>query len=72
MAKSVVALVVVLLLAACAWFTPNPQVSVCPPPQFADEKVAEELANVPLEGYEDFWDWISRIERLNETLEAGC
>lgn len=35
-----------------------------------DDKVAEELENIPFAGYEDLWSWLSRIERLNETLEA--
>ncbi len=35
-----------------------------------DAKVAEELETVPYEGYEDLWAWLSRVERLNEALEA--
>ena len=41
----------------------------CPPPQWADEKVAEELESVPFEGHEDFWFWMDRVEKLNEQLE---
>lgn len=44
-------------------------VSACPPPQWPDEKVAEELEAIPFEGYEDFWDWMARTEVLNEQLE---
>lgn len=44
--------------------------SLCPPPVWADQKVAEELDTIPFEGYEDTWDWIAQVERLNEQLEA--
>ena len=48
----------------------DPIRDICPDPVWADSKVAEELENIPFEGYEDFWSWVSRIERLNEALEA--
>jgi hypothetical protein len=44
--------------------------SSCPPPRWADEKVAEELENVPYDGYEDFWQFMSDIETLNRQLEV--
>jgi len=44
--------------------------SKCPPPQWADVKVAEELENVPFEGFEDFWGWVDKVEKLNESLET--
>lgn len=72
MGKVVAVAFAAALLAGCPSLTPNPQVPVCPPAQFMDDKVAEELEDVSFEGHEDFWEWISRIERLNEVLEAGC
>ena len=44
--------------------------SSCPPPRYPDEKVGAELETVPFEGYEDFWQWMSDIEALNEQLDA--
>jgi hypothetical protein len=35
-----------------------------------DAPVAEELEDVTYEGHEDFYSWLSRIERLNEALKV--
>lgn len=43
---------------------------ICPRPEFMDAPVAEELEAVPYDGFEDFYSWLSRIERLNEALRA--
>lgn len=40
----------------------------CPTYPVGGEKVAEELEKVPYEGYEDFWEWIGRINKLREEL----
>lgn len=32
--------------------------------------MAEELERVPYEGYEDFWDWIGRLDTLKRQLEV--
>lgn len=32
-------------------------------------KVAEELQNIPYQGYEDFWEWIGRVDKLRQELE---
>lgn len=65
-----VAIYLIGLVSACALLSSDPVTDVCPPPQWMDDKVAEELEGVPFEGHEDFWSWVSRIERLNEALEA--
>lgn len=35
----------------------------------AGEKVAKELENVPYRGYENFWEWLARINKLRMELE---
>ncbi len=66
-------LVLLLLLGGCSLFgggIQNKETSPCPPPQYADEKVAAELKTIPFEGYEDTWAWVDRVEKLNEQLEV--
>jgi len=70
--RNFIALSFLLVLASgCALLSPKPSpvADVCPPPQWADDKVAEELDAVPFVGFEDFWSWFSQVERLNEALE---
>lgn len=43
--------------------------NICPSYPVGGEKVAEELEKVPYDGYEDFWEWIARINKLREELE---
>jgi hypothetical protein len=43
-------------------------INPCPPPQYADEKVGQELQDVPFEGHEDFWAWVDAVEKLNDQL----
>jgi hypothetical protein len=35
-----------------------------------DYPVAAELEKVPQEGYANFWQWVARVEKLNESLLA--
>jgi hypothetical protein len=58
-------LIVLLALSACA-----STVTACPPPNYMDEKVAEELELIPFEGNEDLYDWLAEIETLNEQLDV--
>lgn len=44
--------------------------NACPPPSYPDTKVAEELENIPFEGYEDFWDWMDQISKQNDQLSV--
>lgn len=41
----------------------------CPVYPVAGVKVGQELANVPYQGYENFWEWIGRIDKLRQELE---
>ena len=43
--------------------------NLCPTYPVGGEKVAEELETIPYGGYEDFWEWIGRINKLREELE---
>jgi hypothetical protein len=45
--------------------------AIVPCPEFMDAPVAEELEDVTYDGHEDFYSWLSRIERLNEALAAA-
>lgn len=57
-------LAAMLLLSSCT--TTNYSCATYPT---AGEKVAEELKNVPYEGYEDTWEWLGRIEKLKRELD---
>ena len=35
----------------------------------AGEKVAAELEKVPYNGYENFWEWLGRIDKLRQEIE---
>jgi hypothetical protein len=41
----------------------------CPAWPYGGAKVAEELENVPYDGYEDFWEWIARLYKLKQELD---
>lgn len=41
----------------------------CPYFPIGGKKVAEELENVPYQGYEDFWEWIARLYKLKQELD---
>lgn len=51
-----------LSLAACGHNT-------CPPFPAAGPDVAEELETIPVEGYEDFWGWVARLEKMKRQSE---
>ena len=36
----------------------------------AGEKVAAELENIPYSGYEDFWEWLARVDKLRQELSS--
>ena len=61
------AFIVTLFLSGCGGAAVSS--SACPPPQWADQEVAEELETIPFEGYEDTWAWIDRVDKLNQQLE---
>lgn len=61
------ALIAGLFLSGCGG---GSGISKCPPPQYPDEKVGEELKKVPYEGFEDFWAWMGGVEKLNQALEV--
>jgi len=44
-------------------------ITACPPPVYMDEPVAEELAEIPFEGFEDLYDFLAEIEVLNQQLD---
>jgi len=62
--------IAVLYLTGCGSVS-GTNTTVAPPPAWPDEKVAAELENVPFVGFEDFWGWMDKVEKLNEQLEAA-
>ena len=41
----------------------------CPRYPVGGKPVYEELKSIPYEGYEDFWEWVGRVNKLREELE---
>ncbi len=41
----------------------------CPTYPTGGKKVAVELEKVPYVGYENFWEWLGRIEKLKKELD---
>ena len=41
----------------------------CPVYPIGGEKVADELKNIPYEGYEDFWEHQARLYKLKQELD---
>ena len=41
----------------------------CPVYPIGGAVVGKELANLPYDGYENFWEWIGRIDKLRQELE---
>ena len=56
----------VILLCSCSM---KVDYNLCPVYPVGGKPVAEELKNVPYEGYEDFWEWVARVNKLREELE---
>lgn len=55
----------ILCLSSCATASYNN----CPVYPVAGKPVYEELKNIPYQGYEDFWEWMGRINKLRGELE---
>lgn len=36
----------------------------------AGKPVAEEISKIPYNGYEDFWEWLSRLRKLQLQIES--
>ena len=61
-----ISIVLILLTTACA----GSVTTSCPPPVWMDRPVGEELEAVPFDGFEDFWSWVDRVDKLNLALET--
>lgn len=59
--------VVMICLSSCAAEYCSPVMPVYP---VAGEKVAAELENIPYSGYEDFWEWLARVDKLRQELSS--
>ena len=58
----------VLAMTACAGAS---SINQCPPWPVAGPNVAAELETIPFEGYEHFWNWMARLDKLRDQL-AVC
>jgi hypothetical protein len=56
---------IILCLSSCAPVSSD----YCPIYPVAGEKVAVELEKIPYENYENFWEWIARINKLRQETE---
>lgn len=59
-------LLVVIILFGCST-TAN--YNNCPAYPVGGKNVGDELKGVPYAGYEDFWEWLGRIDKLRQELE---
>lgn len=41
----------------------------CPAYPVGGKAVGAELENIPYAGYEDFWEWLGRVDKLRQELE---
>lgn len=58
-------LLAMICLSSCAATNYN----YCAKYPIAGEKVEKELKNLPYQGYENFWEWLARINKLRQELE---
>lgn len=58
-----------LLVTSCLGSCTLTNYDICPVYPIAGEKVSEELKNIPHQGYENFWEWLARIDKLRQELE---
>lgn len=56
---------IILCLNSCAPVSSD----YCPVYPVAGEKVAAELEKIPYQNYENFWEWIARINKLRQETE---
>lgn len=61
-------LIVMICLNSCTSIDYN----YCTTYPLAGQKVAEELERIPYKGYENFWEWLARINKLKQELEISC
>lgn len=59
-----------MFLTGCAETRPSATLNVCPEFPVPPPAMADELAQIPSEGYELFWAWMSDIRKLAAKLDA--
>ena len=62
----VLTLVVISFLCSCQRVSYNN----CATFPIGGKKVAEELKNTSYNGYEDFWEWVARLNKLKQELDT--
>ena len=63
--------ILVLLLAVIILFgcSTTANYSNCPVYPVGGPAVGQELEKVPYQGYERFWEWLGRVDKLRQELE---
>ena len=51
------------------WSCSSVEYSECPIYPVGGKEVGAELEKVPYQGYEHFWEWIARLNKLRQELE---
>ena len=62
-------LLLTLVAILCCGCTPKINSRPCAVYPIGGEKVADELKNIPYEGYEDFWEHQARLYKLKQELD---
>ena len=58
-----------ILTASMLWSCSSVTYSECPVFPKGGESVGAELENVPYQNFENFWEWIGRLDKLRQELE---
>ncbi len=58
-----------ILTASMLWSCSSITYSECPVFPKGGESVGKELENVPYQNFENFWEWIGRLDKLRQELE---
>lgn len=62
-------MLLVMNLSSCSSLTSSRECIIFPP---AGIKVGNELEKIPYQGYENFWEWMGRLNKLKQELEIPC
>lgn len=57
-----------ILVASMLWSCSSVEYSECPTYPIGGKEVGVELEKVPYQGFEHFWEWVARLNKLRQTL----
>lgn len=58
-----------ILVVSMLWSCSSVEYSECPIYPKGGQNVGTELEQVPYEGFEHFWEWVARLDKLRQALE---